>query len=79
MRQTDPQMKIRLSPELKENIAQSARDNMRTLNAEIVSRLQLSYEIEQGKISNNFVNNTIEKIAEKVARRIVLEELNKPE
>jgi len=79
MRQTDPQMKIRLSPELKKNIAQSARDNMRTLNAEIVLRLQLSYEIEQGKISNNVVNNTIEKIAEKVARRIVLEELHKPE
>ena len=34
-----PQMKIRLPPEIKKDIDQSAKKNMRTLNAEIVSRL----------------------------------------
>ena len=73
MNQTAPQMKIRLSPELKKEIEQSAKKNMRTLNAEIVSRLQLTYDLEK----ENSPDSSIEAIAEKVARRIIREELNK--
>jgi hypothetical protein len=38
-----PQMKIRLSPELKALIDESAQANNRTLNAEITARLEASF------------------------------------
>lgn len=38
-----PQMKIRLSPELKAKIDETAKANNRTLNAEIVTRLEESF------------------------------------
>lgn len=39
-----PQMKIRLSPELKALIDESAQANNRTLNAEITARLEASFQ-----------------------------------
>lgn len=44
MKQTDPQLKLRLPPALKSAIEQSAEQAGRTLNAEIVLRLQQSYD-----------------------------------
>ena len=40
---THPQMKIRLSPELKAMIDESAKANNRTLNAEITTRLEETF------------------------------------
>ena len=43
MSREDPQMKIRLPAELKAQIETAAKDGNRTLNAEIVARLQASF------------------------------------
>ncbi|WP_431107634.1 Arc family DNA-binding protein [Variovorax paradoxus] len=43
MKQTDPQFKIRLTPELKERLEKAAGDT-RTISAEIIDRLQKSFE-----------------------------------
>lgn len=44
MKQTDPQMKLRFPPELKAQIEASAKENNRSMNAEIVARLQESFD-----------------------------------
>jgi len=44
MKQDDPQFKLRLKPELKERLEESAKANTRTLGAEIVARLEDSYQ-----------------------------------
>lgn len=45
MSREDPQMKIRLPADLKESIEFSAKANGRTLNAEVVARLQTSFAL----------------------------------
>lgn len=42
-KQTDPQMKIRLTPELKARIEAAADENNRSMNAEIIARLEASF------------------------------------
>lgn len=41
-----PDMKVRLSAELRKQVEEAARTNNRTLNAEIVSRLEISFRDE---------------------------------
>lgn len=43
-----PQYKLRMSPELKKQITQHAEKNNRSINAEIVLRLEQSLAQEQG-------------------------------
>ena len=45
MSRNDPQMKIRLPLELKESIEAASTANSRTMNSEIVARLQASFHI----------------------------------
>ncbi len=42
--QTDPQYKLRLPPDLKARIEQAARDSNRSMNAEIIARLEATFE-----------------------------------
>lgn len=42
--QTDPQYKLRMPPELRDKLKQAAKDNHRSMNAEIVARLQASFD-----------------------------------
>lgn len=42
--QTDPQYKLRMPPELRDKLKDAAKENHRTMNAEIVARLQESFE-----------------------------------
>jgi len=42
-----PQLKIRMSPEFKSKIEKSAKDNGRSINAEIINRLELSLIADQ--------------------------------
>lgn len=49
MSREDPQLRIRLPIELKEKIESSAKLNGRSMNAEIVTRLNLSYLLEKDK------------------------------
>ncbi len=44
MTQTPPDMKLRISADLRQKIEMSAKENNRTLNSEIVSRLEKSYQ-----------------------------------
>lgn len=44
MKQTDPQFKLRLDEDLKAALTAAAKQNQRTLSAEIVARLQASFE-----------------------------------
>lgn len=46
-KQTDPQFKLRLSQSLRDRIGSSAFDNSRTLGAEIISRLEQSFELPE--------------------------------
>ena len=43
MKETPPDMKVRLSADLREKIGEAARANNRTLNSEIVFRLEASF------------------------------------
>ena len=49
MSREDPQLRIRLPAELKEKIEASSKLNNRSMNAEIVTRLNFSYLIETDK------------------------------
>lgn len=62
-----PQMKIRLSPDLKALIEESAKSNNRTLNAEINARLEQALKLES---SSNCVT-------EERLREVIREELAK--
>ena len=42
MKQTDPQYKLRLPQELKDLVEEAAKRTGRSMNAEVVARLQLS-------------------------------------
>ncbi|UDL03985.1 Arc family DNA-binding protein [Marinobacter sp. CA1] len=46
MKQTDPQYKLRLPQALKEKIEQASKANNRSMNAEIVARLDASFAAE---------------------------------
>lgn len=43
MGREDPQLKLRLSEDLKDRVAEAARRNNRSVNAEIVHRLEASF------------------------------------
>lgn len=43
VKQTDPQLKLRLPPRLMEQIRKSAEDNRKTLSAEIIARLEWTF------------------------------------
>jgi hypothetical protein len=43
-KQTDPQFKLRMTPEIKEAIEAAALQNNRSMNAEILARLQASID-----------------------------------
>ncbi len=42
-KQTDPQYKLRMTPEIKEQIEKAAEENNRTMNGEILARLEESF------------------------------------
>jgi hypothetical protein len=43
-KQTDPQFKLRMTPEIKKRIEKSAAENNRSMNAEILARLEHSFD-----------------------------------
>lgn len=65
MARNDPQMNLRLPVELKEQIEDAAAKNNRTLTAEVVDRLQQSFEIVAG-----LSEEEIDALAEKLAARL---------
>ena len=65
-KQTDPQMKIRLPPELKALIEAAADQNNRSQNAEIISRLEMSFAMPSA--SADVPSETVQKVAEDLIR-----------
>jgi hypothetical protein len=49
MARTDPQINVRLPSKLKERLVAAAQANTRTLNAEIVNRLEASFRRAAGR------------------------------
>lgn len=52
MGREDPQLKLRLSEQMKERITDEARSNGRSVNAEIVSRLEQSFSDQRSEGKN---------------------------
>lgn len=50
-KQTDPQHNIRIPVELKARIAESAKAHNRSMNADIVARLEKSFEIDSNQVA----------------------------
>ena len=76
MTREDPQMKLRLPAELKDQLAALAEANGRSLNAEVVLRLEESLGSAGGAQSPNHVDeHTLDLFAEKVGQ--VLDEREK--
>jgi hypothetical protein len=46
MTKSAPDMKLRISPALRQRIEDAARTNNRTMNSEIISRLEFSFAVE---------------------------------
>lgn len=54
MSREDPQLKIRLPLELKEKITQSAADHGRSINSEVVARLEQSFSQNQNDFNAGY-------------------------
>lgn len=54
MSREDPQLKIRLPLELKEKIIQSAADHGRSINSEVVARLEESFSQNQNDFNAGY-------------------------
>lgn len=67
MTREDPQMKLRLPPDLKDRLTGAAAANNRSLNAEVVSRLQESFNSHSGR-SGRIGEHTLDLFAEKVGQ-----------
>lgn len=50
--QRDPQYKLRWSEDLRQKIAQSAKEHNRSMNADIVARLEESFKHDAGSIAD---------------------------
>lgn len=74
MTREDPQMKLRLPPDLKDRLTEAATANNRSLNAEVVSRLQDSFANHVGR-GTRVSEHALELFAEKVGQ--VLDERDK--
>lgn len=74
-KQTDPQFKLRLTPGLKIRIERAAEENNRSMNAEIIARLEESFDplISDVRGGKDFMNALAE-MSEQVVRKIRKEE-----
>lgn len=76
-KQTDPQYKLRLPAELKERIERAALENKRSMNAEIVARLEASFEADASpprESTEVLIDKITEKILAELLRRGVFQE-----
>lgn len=69
MARNDPQMNLRLPVDLKEQIEDAAAKNNRTLTAEVVDRLQQSFELIAG-LKDEEISALAEKLATRLAEKI---------
>lgn len=65
MKQTDPQFKLRLDEDLKAALTAAAKQNQRTLSAEIVARLQASFDKQGTRLEDIPASIEVSEYAEK--------------
>lgn len=80
MAREDPQMKIRFPVDLKDRIEESAKNNARTMNAEIVSRLEASFSASQSQVTQDglfqyMIQSRIETITNRTETNKIREQL----
>jgi hypothetical protein len=73
MARSDPQTNIRLPLQLKRRLAEAARENTRTTNAEIVNRLERSF-VDQTAGFSSEAESAIMEIRAMVGQLLVLKE-----
>lgn len=75
----NPQMKIRLSPMLKALVEEAAKANNRTMNAEIVSRLEHTFGESKSGLSEkiNDLHEKPEYVTREEVERMIREALGK--
>lgn len=69
----DPQYKLRLPAELKRQIEEAARHNLRSMNAEIVARLEQTFRPvetreEQSSVSEDDIRRVVRVLVESMVR-----------
>lgn len=67
--QRDPQYKLRWSEELRDRITQSAKEHNRSINADIIARLEASFKLDQAKDQMNDYFSVNDKIVEGFKRQ----------
>ncbi len=72
--QTDPQYKLRIPPELKKQIENAAKDSNRSMNAEIVLRLQQSFLNDSSVTPLEIMQKAEHFLAETMAMRSQVEQ-----
>jgi hypothetical protein len=72
MSRDDPHFRLRVPPDLHDRIAASAKKNSRSINAEIVNRLELSYAyaMELRKASDIWDDHGLQTLAGWIAEKI---------
>jgi hypothetical protein len=63
MRDNPPDMKLRLSPSMRQSIEDAAKHNKRTMTGEIIARLEWSFEEEKRRSSESPLFATLKKIS----------------
>lgn len=60
-------LKVRVTAEFREKIATTAKENNRSMNAEIVARLEESFRVKQGNyLNDDAVNDLLEAFTKKI-------------
>lgn len=86
MARTDPQINIRVEAEFKKKLELAAIKNGRSLNAEVVRRLEQSFKIEEnlpniteqaGNLLNQAIVETLEDVLVRLTRRGVSDQVIK--
>ena len=71
MSREDPQLKLRLAPDLKDRVQESARANNRTMNSEIVARLESTFPKNQDVKANFFMDAKVEELIKRKVQAVV--------
>ena len=68
MKQSDPQFKLRIPQDLKEQLEAAAKENSRSVTAEIIHRLQISLASDLLQIDDDPPMSQLDTLAAKVDR-----------
>ena len=71
MSREDPQLKLRLAPDLKNRVQDAARTNNRTMNAEIVARLESTFSNSQMIASDTFAGMDAETLIKQTVQAVL--------